>query len=224
MSYFFLLSVYLAFRVVKTGKFWWIFWAVSLGYLFFIHPKSVPVLGGALLSSVLIAKDRKDWHWMLIFSLIVVSMVLFYKISFEPWLINGMTTGDYPSGSHYPSLNSYLTAFTSLDKVKNFVVRASGTLFYINLATLGLVFYPFFTGIIDFRSKWRKKSWEELIIIGNRPVFIFLAISFLGSMVLAAFGQRMRLDHWMYGRYLEAVMLPFLAMGFLLISRKKALF
>lgn len=70
---FFLLSVYLAFRVVRTGKAWWIFWAVSLGYLFFIHPKSVPVIGAAFLSSVLIAKGRKDWRWLPIFSLIVIS-------------------------------------------------------------------------------------------------------------------------------------------------------
>jgi 4-amino-4-deoxy-L-arabinose transferase-like glycosyltransferase len=221
---FFLLSVYLAFRVAKTGKAWWIYWAVTLGYLFFIHPKSVPIIGAALLSSVLIAKARKDWHWLPVFFLIVISMALFYWYCIEPRLIKSMTIGDYPPSLHYPSPEELLTSVNSLERLRELVVRASGQLFYINLATLGLVFYPFFKIIIDFRSKIRKKSWEELIICGNRPVYIFLAISFLGTIVFSAINLEggQRFDHWIYGRYLDGVTLPFLAMGFLLFSKRRA--
>jgi hypothetical protein len=221
---FFLLSVYLAFRVVQTGKAWWLAWAVSLGYLFCIHPRAAPVIGAALLSSILIAKARKDWYWLLIFSTIVIGLVLFYWLILEPNLINNMTIGDYPPLLHYESPGKLLNSIFSIQRVRDFIVRASGELFYITLATLGLVFYPFFRGIIYFRSDIKKKTLEEMTVTGNRPVYIFLAVSFLGTLILSALslGGGPRFDHWLYGRYLEGVTLPFLAMGIFLFSKRKA--
>ncbi len=98
---FYTLSVYFAFRVLRNGKYFWLLWALSLGYLFLIHTKSVAVLGSAIFVSVLIAKNRRDWHWLSLYLFLIVMMIIANKSLFTPWLMERMTTGDYPPLTHY---------------------------------------------------------------------------------------------------------------------------
>jgi hypothetical protein len=223
----FLLSVYLAFCVVQKGKIWWIFWAVSLGYLFFIHPRAAPVIAAALLASILLLiKDWRNWRWGLAFLFIIAGMVALYWYVIGPGLIARMTIGDYAPSLQYPSAQDLLARFDLVQQLQSFLVRLTGQFFYITLATLGFVCYPFLAGMIRLYSGVKDRSLVKLAVNGNWPVYGFLALSFVGTMVLTAvfFITGDRFDQWLYGRYIEGVALPLLAVGFMLFSRKKAIF
>jgi hypothetical protein len=224
---FYLLSIYLAFRVLRKGSCWWLFWAMSLGYSFFIHPKSAPVTAAALVSALLITKARRDWFWFIAFFLIVMSMTLCYWFIIQPTLVNGMTTGDFPPLLHYRAPMQLLTDIDSLAGIGEFVTKIIGQFFYINLASLGLVIIPFIEGVKKCCQyiREREKSWITLIFRDDFPVYIFIAGSFFGTLVIAAMSLEgaPRFDQWMYGRYVEGVALPFMAIGFVLLSKKRIL-
>ena len=223
---FFMLSVYFALRVVKNGSYYWFAWGISLGYLFAIHPKSITVIMSAIIVAVLIVIPRKDWYRLAGFFLVIAGMVILYKYGFEPWLVTGMTTGKYQPYFHYPSADYYLTTLMSFDGLKELAVRLSGHIMYIGLATLGLVFYPFISGLNTFRQALNKRDLFS-IYTGNNSVYIYIGLAFIGTLLLSAlsftFGSGPRLDHWIYGRYVEGVILPLLAIGFLTMTTKRIL-
>ena len=223
---FYLLTIYFALRVINNGRYFWLLWALSLGYLYAIHPKALPVLASAFVAAVLIAKVKREWFLMLGFVIITLGMVYIYDIAFKPWLIAGMTTGDFQPDLHYPQLKSYLAVFGSFNSIIEMMVRLSGQFMYIGLATLGIVFFPI---IVGMKSGFKKLKARGLgfLFLNNNPVFIFIFLSFIGTHFLSAWMftalNTNGFHHWMYGRYVEGVVLPFIVIGLLLIDRKRIL-
>lgn len=221
------LSVYFALRVIKDGRFFWILWAFTLGYLFVIHAKSLVILGSAILVSFLIAKTRRDWRWLGFWGMIILGMVIFNDFFFEPWLIARMTTGDYPPYSHYLSSARYLMFLVNADVNQwlTVFVTLSGHLMYIGLATLGLVFYPFMFGLQKVRQNPGRNIYKVLFY-QNNPVFLYIAMSFMTTLLFSAvhfsiYGYST--ETYIYGRYVEGVVLPFIALG-LIFFRPKYMF
>jgi hypothetical protein len=224
---FYTLSVYFALRVIKDGRFFWILWAFTLGYLFVIHAKSMVILGSAILVSFLIAKTRRDWRWLGLFGILILGMVIFNDFFFEPWLTARMTTGDYPPNLHYPSSARYLMFLVNADadQLLTIVVTLSGHLMYIGLATLGLALYPFMTGL---QEVWANRGGKvyKLLFHRNNPVFLYMALSFMTTLLLSVvhfsiFGYST--ETYIYGRYVEGVVLPLIALG-LVFFRPKYMF
>jgi hypothetical protein len=220
------LSVFLAFRVVRSGQYYWLLWAFSIGYLYTIHPKALPIIGAGFIASILIAKARRDWFWFLGFCLIIVGMVLVYSKIFEPWLIKTMTTGEFPARLNYQPLSQrYLLTLESADKLKKLMILLAGHIMYIFIATFGVVVYPFIFAATNFFQdrNYRKVGY---FVRGDNLVLIYMGLTLIGTLFLSALNfsavesNNMRLDHWIYGRYSEAVILPLLAIGFLQASNR----
>jgi hypothetical protein len=224
---FYTLSVFFALRVKKDGRFFWILWAFTLGYLFVIHPKAIVILGSAILASLLIAKSRRDWHWLGLFGMLVIGIVIFNDLFFEPWLLAKMATGDYPPHAHYPSSARYLMFLVNADANQwlTVVFTLSGHLMYIGLATLGLVFYPFMLGL---QKVWKNQGRNVYAVLfyQNNPVFLYMALSFMATLLLSVvhfsiYGYSTEM--YIYGRYVEGVVLPLIALG-LIFSKPKYMF
>jgi hypothetical protein len=96
---------------------------------------------------------------------------------------------------------------------------------YIGLATLGLALYPFMTGL---QEVWANRGGKvyKLLFHRNNPVFLYMALSFLTTLLLSAvhfsiYGYST--ETYIYGRYVEGVVLPLIALG-LVFFRPKYMF
>ncbi len=110
--------------------------------------------------------------------------------------------------------------------LKTIAVTLSGHLMYIGLATFGLVVFPFFWGLQQVWKNW-SKNVQTLLFVNNNPVFFYIALSFVATLLLsvihfALFGYNT--ETYMYGRYVEAVSLPLIALGLNLVRRRYILF
>jgi hypothetical protein len=225
---FYTLSVYFALRVIKNGGSFWLLWAVSLGYLFVIHQKSIVVLGSAIFISVLIVKNRRDWRWLILFLSLVIVIVVLNNSFFTPWLTSRMTTGDYPPSSHYSSLSGYLRALSNVDanRLETIGVTLSGHIMYIGLATFGLVFYPFLVILKKVQQNWGGNVYASLFV-HNNPVFFYIILSFVTTLLLSVIHFSLsgyNVETYMYGRYVEGVSLPLIALGLKFVRRKYIFF
>ncbi len=222
----FLLVCIAFFSLFKEEKLAWLLLGVSAGFLFWIHPKSAPVILAVLICSTYIAYFKKAYLSYCIFLLSIVLMFFFYKMLFEPWLHSRMIISGLSHSPTYPSVSRLLAAFASKEQSVHTLSKFGGHVFYITFATVGLIWVAFYN---LFQNTFTSSLHEQEWMIKQRATLLFFCISFWGTLFLSVFflsaPDAVRLDHWMYGRYVEGVVAPLLLIGILNYPKgKRALF
>lgn len=193
----------------------WLMLGLIVGFLYWIHPKAVAVLIAAGVGGIYIAARRKMYFQYVVFVLGTALMIYAYRNGLAPWLQGHMTSSGAAPNLHYPSAGKLLTAFLTAQGLKSLVAHIGGHVFYLAVGSLGLLV----VGVLSLASKIR---WDSLESPDNlfkyRAIAIFLGLSFIGTLAISVLlftvtTEAVRLDTWMYGRYVEGVIAPILLLG-----------
>jgi hypothetical protein len=207
----------------SNSKLSFLVFCILLGYLYWIHPTGLAVvIAGGIALLVFSLKKR---NLLYIFSyLFIVGLVLgFYRLGFEPWLVGKMTIGGDPS-LHYPGLNSLFTPLSSVEGLGEVLGRTAGHILYLILGTVGLFFIGLKASLAKSKNIviYMKSLSEKERLFGI--THLMLVLSIMGvlalSVLLFSSAEATRLDHWMYGRYVEGVLAPLLLIGAASFTRK----
>jgi len=189
--------------------------AFLTGYLAWVHPIGMAV-GIASLMVVGVASHRaRRYAGFVACTVVVVGMVLGYAKGFEPWLIDHMTVkGLSPPMSQF-NLRRFLHEGVGLAQVRTLVGLVVGQMGYLLVATLGFIGVGAAVALGAVRDEFRGGPTR------NEPrarLLAFCLLAVLGCIAMAALsawtvGHIMRVDHWIYGRYVEPATLLLFAVG-----------
>lgn len=223
----FFLVVFIALsKAVENGWPTWFFLGVAAGFLYWIHPTAVAVLIALVLSCTFLAVKRHAFIEYVVLLATLSVMLLFYKYEFTPWLYERMTISGNPPYLHYPSFSRMIAPLFSFNGIAELAFRLSGHVFYLILGTAGLIGVGLFTLSSRMLISTHEIYKEQALF--HRAIGIFLWLSILGLIALSALlfsatPEAQRLDHWMYGRYVEGVIAPILLAGALCSTYRTAL-
>lgn len=224
---FFLLTLNLFIKAVNGGVFYSIWLGILSGFLYWIHPTGMVSIIALGISSLYVAwvRARFGWFTALISSMVV--MIVAYHYGLVPWLHSRMTISGFPPQLHYPGVGRVIEPLLSLDGIKDVLARTGGHNFYLSIGSSGLIWVGLnaFTSTL-FGIQQTGESGEFTV---RRAMAVFLVLSLVGTIALsvlmfsAAARGAQRLDHWLYGRYVEGVIAPILLAGALRSSFRKGL-
>lgn len=217
---FFVMATYAFYTAITTQKtIWFILSGVIIGYLYWIHPTGLAVSIAVFMATLFYAIYSRRLKDFIFLTTPVLVMVFSYKLIFVPWLFERMTISGHPPSFHYPSTIELFLSLLTANGVAQFATRFSGHIFYLTAGTLGLIWAYFFAIIFEKHTKVKIPA----------AISLFLGLSFLGVMTLSVLFFTSstgvgRLDHWMYGRYVEGVIAPLLLLGALSLSVRSQTF
>lgn len=216
-------------KTIRGGALFWLLLGLLAGFLYWIHPTGIAVIVALMVACGFVAVKRFAFFHYLVFTLTVIVVVLSYKYDFVPWLFARMTISGQPPKLHYPSVTDMLSPLLTLMGIKNIVARLGGHVFYLSIGSVGLIW----VGLIELWSNkkngfLKNKENQAGVELSDQGVALFLTLSLLGSVALSVLlfsstPSARRLDHWMYGRYVEGVIAPLLLIGALSPSLRKGL-
>jgi hypothetical protein len=196
----------------------WILHSIMVGFLYWIHPTGLAVAFAFFVVNFILSLHIKKFTALVLHVLIVVAMITVYKLGVHPWLDQIMTPRQYAVNMHYPSISSVIDSLRSLRFWHMLFLVFLGQLSYLLIATFGLAAYA----IVDWHHRIKCIKRELNLQRGNgfATAAISCAIlSVLGIVVMGSISfslsSSLRIDHWIYGRYSETVLLPVLAIGVL---------
>jgi hypothetical protein len=198
-------------KPLKNNSFQCVFMALLCGAIFTINPKGAVIFIATTLSLVIFKPKLKLFDFLL-FVTVFVLLVFLYK-QYENYIHQTMALG--PIKNHYPSLSSMLSVFFDKDSIFWGGVRLTGHLLYLSFSTLGLFLFGFFICLKN---------------IFNRNIntyILFLLLSISGTLALSvlmftsASDTATRIDHFMYGRYIEPLIAPIILIGLIYMGEKK---
>lgn len=183
------------------------------GGLYWIHPVAAPVIAALVLAALYWSVVVRRPVFFVQVVLGVAMALLLYRWGFQPWLYERMTIGDIPPQLHYPGLGDVLSRLLTLEGLRRLVSVAGGHVFYLVVGTGGLIIFA--VGVL---ARW---VLVPDIAKGGSPAHRGFALLLLGSFVgglclsIVAMSNPVRLDHWIYGRYVEGVLAPLLLVAVL---------
>jgi hypothetical protein len=195
---------------------YWIFAGVTAGYLYWIHPTGIAAICALFLSSLILSFIRADLIKNALSMLLASGLMIFvYKVLFLPWLATKMTISGTASTLDYQSTSEMLKALISFPGILGMISRFSGSFFYLLIGSLGLLWVGLYELYVASRRTHPSKKYSDssqIAFFVFLPTALILAAA-MGAILFVATPQAMRLDHFMYGRYVDAFVLPVLLMG-----------
>lgn len=186
---------------------------LAAGFLYWIHPTAMPVIIVLMLASLYWSWVNKNYKFMVPIVLGVALALACYKYFFVPWLYERMTVSGELPRLHYPDAAKVFEKILTADGLQRLFAITGGHIFYLAIGSVGLVVIAFVelvkwiaggAGTSNSRFFYRAAS---ILILGS-------LIGVLSLSVLAMMGAN-RLDHWIYGRYVEGVLAPTLLIAVL---------
>lgn len=196
--------------------------AAFAGYLFWIHPLGFVFVGLFAIAMVLAAIAQKSYYMALIPSISVLFAASYVAIV-QPWL-NRIMSGGIGDSSHYAAGVSNLLQGISTPKYWLHVgVLLAGMIFFLLIATYGLVVYS----SVDIIKKLRRNP-QNLTKLLVKPEYLVVLLPLLATLGVICFTalssaatSQLRPDQWIYGRYSDMYVLPLIALGLLVGWRTK---
>jgi len=201
-----------------------------VGYLYWIHPIGLAVCIASFMVVTFVSIREKRYSPAILNLIIIVILVGVYQEVIDKWLISLATPEGYgPLSQHYPDSERFFSRFLNFDFWLHSVAKTAGHVSYLVVSSFGLILF----GLINSMDKaYRfiqkiKRQHEKSHNLAEDAIFVFLVLSFLGVLAVSVIffsGSESRVDHWIYGRYVELVILPLLALGVLSFWQKKWLY
>lgn len=187
-----------------------------IGLLYWIHPIGLAVLLAFLVSQLWTVRIRKVLIERFTLSLISVFLILIYSRLIHPGINQNMLLTDFLQDDHYSSHFADRLAYVrSTAFWTSFVFQVLGIWGAISVATLGVIFLPM---VKTFQLRFRDQPPPNAqpadgfsLVFGISSVIL---VSLLTAFVLTLpLRSGMQLDHWIFLRYVECVLLPLLPVG-----------
>ncbi|MEM2174982.1 MAG: hypothetical protein QXI58_05115 [Candidatus Micrarchaeia archaeon] len=201
--------------------------SVALGYLYWIHPTGLAVIFASLFAMAVICFKKRHYHVLLLHFLILFCMIIFYNKIHEMLVYSSTTIANSPPRLHYNYSYTLLVALSSLPHIwYESLISLIGKLFYLSISSFGVVVIG-----LTYLSKLFLQHLKKIIIGGEKQdekIFYLSALSLI-SFIIILFGTSIspnfkRLDYYIYGRYLEHVLILPILLGFMLSYKKRFLF
>lgn len=199
--------------------------SLLVAYLFWIHPTALGVIVASVAAVGLASWKERRVAALFLHVVLVAILVAAYKLGVQPWMADQMTPPGYQPRVHYPELETVMERLGSYGFWRDWILVMIGQFSYLSIATLGAF-------IFAMDALWRRVLSdyrdEERALTGEASgVAIFLIASVIGVMMITStlFASQPAgpgaADEWFYGRYVEGVTLPLLAIGIVAQRRKQ---
>lgn len=179
--------------------------AVEIAYIYMIHQRTIPFLiAGVIYITVLCLQKCAKIKHLFILILTDAGMLALASV-----LKNLIKSSIYRAGAW----NDYTSVLGEINK-SNLVIPAmrelAGQFFYLWTASFGLIPLGIGLAAVFLIKKWKEKD-------SNGYFYGFVLLSFLGVLGVSSIASRLgtRVDHLIYGRYIEIAIGFFLCLGFL---------
>lgn len=195
---------------------------ILAGYLYWIHPIGVLLLG--LLVILLIAQSvlQKRW-WPALIAIISVVFALAYNTIVHP-LFDRVMDGGINNDTHYSSgIADILHATITIHYWLQVGLLLIGLFLFVAVATFGMAIYgslPVIKQLWASKSSWKAQLQDTGFIIKLLSVSVVFGAVCFTALSFAA-DKQLRIDQWVYGRYIDMYLLPLLAFGLLAAWRFK---
>ena len=189
--------------------------AFLTGYLAWIHPIGLAVGIASLLVVGFVSHRARRYAGFAAGATVVVGMVLAYAKVFEPWLLANMTVEGLTPPLNRFNLRRFLHEGVGLAQLRTLVGLVAGQMGYLLVATLGFIGVGTAVALAAVRDEFRGGPARDE---PRARLLAFCLLAVLGCIAMAALsawtvGHIMRVDHWIYGRYVEPATLLLFAVG-----------
>lgn len=218
----FWISVSLLVSLLEKYSLWKsVIFAISLGYMFMVHQRTIGILVSGIFTLLLYAYKRKKTRKrdIIIFFIVVfliIGLHFIIKTDIKNWLWNNSTTSYM---NDFSAQVSRIDKYFSLNALKNIFFGIGGRTFYF-LVTGGLIF---FYGMYYLAKKivriMEKNIDTNIPFIGVYVLCSFILLLLIGCVSIVEGFERV--DTVVYARYLENVVGPILLCGFIKILENK---
>lgn len=195
--------------------------AALVGFLAWLHPIGMvlPVVSWlALLPS---ARAARRYQVLLLHVAVSMGLLLVYRYGVEPWRIAGMTAAGAEASLHYPRLQAVGSALLSPRAWLTVSGSLLGQLAYTAVASFGVTLVA---AVAITRLGWARATGTAAAHVQADQVRWYVLLAPLACIAATALttanGLPTRMDHWLYGRYQDAFILPLLGYGLLSERRR----
>ena len=189
------------------------------GFLYWVHPTALPVALAAVLTlAVGTIRIKRSIPPALTGVAVMVAMISTYQMHLHPLILEAMTPDGYNALTHYPSIEETTKFLRSIPAFFDFTTRVLGSISYLLIGTLFLFAAGMVTvGKFAVLGVLRKQDTSKTLFC------IFVGLSALGLLCATAATFNLGFigtPYWIYGRYVEGVVLPLLLISMLATSNR----
>lgn len=191
-----------------------------VGFLFWIHPTAAGVIVASMIVIGLGCWKCDLYKSLIIHLFVLLALVVAYRAGIQPWMMKEMTPDGYVARSHYPSMALLLSSATKLKFWVDLIIVIFGQFAYLSIATFGVVIigvYQLINSLTTNIFEAFKASSSRESTISLTGAFLLLSVLALMTITGISFASQSHgpgsLDEWFYGRYVEGVVLPLMAVG-----------
>lgn len=187
-------------------------------YLCWIHPTGYAVLAISIVFLLVVGRRNRHLLHANLASSVMIALVFVVGPAIEKTINDAMTPAGFGYPTHYSShITGQLTDVFSPTHLIGLAKQLLTVSSAVIIASFGLVTVA---GLSAFRSLKSRKVCAE---VANTELFCFLSlVGVIGITSLSLYSPlrfTMQLDHWIFLRYAEGVLLPVLGIGTLFLLR-----
>lgn len=219
----FMLSLLVLISSIEQTKKSLIF-GVLTGFLYWIHPVGLAVVGAGLLLYVWTSLQNHNYRSLFLYCVGAFSLLIIYSFLFEPWVTNSLTPENYQPMDHYSEIVGRAGNIFKPKAWINSVTIASGRISYLIIATLGIIVFAFiyaYERLLKDKKQNKVSNESQVLLFSCLAILAIVGFTSLTSGTNLITQTFNRVDHWVYGRYSEMVLLPLIGIGFLSTWRVK---
>lgn len=198
------------------------FVAFLLFFSYMVHQRTIGMLiSGCLLMIIMKFTEKIDWKQIVTFFLCIAVMLFMHKIIKEIVINNVWLGGNSPQTikSDYAGQFGKIKSIFTFSGIIMTLEVMMGHIFYIGASTYLLCYFGFLELVSNIYSSIKVTfRLNNYIIEKNEHSYsmLFLALSFSTSLIISIvfMNNPTRIDHFMYGRYIEILIGPIMLIGF----------
>ena len=201
--------------------------AILVGYLYWIHPLGLAVGIASVFVMGMLAFLYRKIDFFIVHVVVVAVMIAIYQFVVHPWLQEVMSPPGLKPSENYKGFLDVVRGLLDKQVLLVTAVVILGQVSYLLVSSFGIISF-------GVREAWGRLMFSAQGTVRANltrpssliPSFVVLSLAGIVCMGAINFSQitlsgRLRLDHLIYGRYAEMVLLPLLGIGFVSVWTKR---
>lgn len=225
-AFIFMLALWSSLNIDYKRKATLILPSILYGYICWIHPIGIAV-GLAWILTLLILYRLRNFTSLVMVAAIILGMFAVYRFGLHSWLYSVMDLSKSLSDRHYNEAAADISAVTSPRFIPKFILMTTGQLAAVLVTTFGLAAFVWQQAGVVVRRQLVRGQPPVPKSIGAKELSFFLALAmlfiaalgslnfYLAQLTTHKFEFGHRFDFWIYGRYIEMILLPVIGIGFM---------